>query len=412
VKKVVSVLIILAFSALIYAEGVKFSGILNTGYGRSNTKIVDVGTENQHIISTNMQLNMDYSYEKINFQGTLFGYAYDMPSDDKAQIKNYYEPFDQLDIFFRSLYVSYEATNSLSIGVGILPFSDSTPTKYNNDYVQDGEGIYALNDNNLASIFGLYKTNSSQTIFGLGTIDDLLVPKGNYIDETLRQGGSYTTFLINTYKATDKITVTSELLYNRITYEKIKISDAYLGGIASIYDNSEVSGWSFYNVLGISIYKNNNVAAKEEIFKHTLKGKAEYGDYMMSKYPNNFAIEKGTYYGAAMLWGGRKDFSISKDDFFISAEWFHTFGDWSSGNQGNIYLCQDNQIFNIRNDSYYGVFGWIINANSLVRLSYTYLEFDESTVFGTLPKTVPTEDYIGYQAKEAHIIRAIYSYKF
>ena len=411
-KKIVNILIILVFSILLNAKELNFSGILNTGYGGSDAEIIGESEKYQHIVSTNIQLNVDYSYKKFNFQGTLFGYVYDMPGSDKAQIKNYYEPFKETDIFFRSLYMSYEATNELSIGIGILPFSNSTPTKYNNDYVQDGEGIYMLNDNNLASVFGLYKTNNSRTIFGLGTIDDILAPKGNYIDETLRQGGSYTAFLINTYKATDKITITSELLYNRMTYEKIKIADVYLGGIATVYDDSEVSGWSFYNVIGASIYKNNNIAAKEEIFEHTLKDKAEYGDYIMAQYPNNFAIEKDTYYGGAMLWGGRKDFSIARNDFFVSAEWFHTFGDWSSGNQGNIYLCQDNQIFNVRDNSYYAVFGWIINSSSLVRLSYTYLEFDESGVIGAPAKTVPTEDYIGCPVKNVQIIRAIYSYKF
>ena len=411
-----SFIIILYLSNLLYAQdeqhnNYNISGILNLGYGHLEGNILNEHNKQKELFSTNLQVNLDYKTDKLYFQSTLFGYAYKMPNGEKVKLMNYYEPYHEYDIFFRSLYVSYKINDNYSVGVGFLPFSNSTPSKYSNDYIQDGEGIYMLNDNTLLSLFSVYTTENSRTIIGIGTIDNTFVNVGNYIDDSLRQGGSLTIFAINKITS-GKFTVTSEFLYNYLTYEKKDLSDVYQVGIATEWDDSENSGWSFYNVLGTSIYYNHNEDAKEEIFKNTLGPKAEYGDYIMAKHPDNFAIENKKYYGAAMLWGFRKDFDIGKYEFFTSAEWFHTFGDWTSGNQGNIYLCRDNQTFNVRDNSYYITLGQTFSDTATVRLAYTYLEYNERGKIGAPASTVDTKDYIGTQVNRIKIIKIMFSYKF
>jgi len=392
-------------------NNMNFSGIMNIGYGHAEKNFSNKENETKEIYTSNLQLNADYETNDFYFQSTLFGYVYTMPNNQKAHLINYHDGYEKQDVFFRSLYGSYKINQNLSVGAGYLAFSNSTPSKYNNDYIQDGEGIYMLNDNTLAAVFAVYKEGNSRTIVGIGTIDETFINTGMYIDDALRQGGAYTIFAINTYKY-ERFTFTSEFLYNSLTYEKKDLSDIYQVGFATAWDDSENSGWSLYNVLGASIYDNHNEDAKEEIFKNVLGPKAKYGDYIMAKYPNNFAIENKKYYGAAMLWGFRKDFDIDRQEFFVTAEWFHTFGDWTSGNQGNIYLCQDNQVFNIRDDSYYATLGYIINDQATVKFVYTYSEYNEKGKIGAPASTVDTEDYIGPQINKIEIIRFIFSYKF
>jgi len=414
-------LVILIASVLtlnLMAEGIdntdnnmNFSGIMNLGYGYGKGNFLNKENETKEIFTSNLQLNADYENDDFYFQSTLFGYAYTMPNNEKAHLMNYHDEYEKQDVFFRSLYGSYKINQNLSVGVGYLAFSNSTPSKYSNDYIQDGEGIYMLNDNTLAAAFAVYKEGNSRTIVGIGTIDETFIDTGMYIDDALRKGGAYTIFAINTYNY-EKFTFTSEFLYNSLTYEKKDLSDVYQFGFATAWDDSDNSGWSFYNVLGASIYDNHNEDAKEAIFKNVLGPKAKYGDYIMAKHPDNFAIENKKYYGAAMLWGFRKDFEIGRQEFFTTAEWFHTFGDWSSGNQGNIYLCQDNQVFNVRDDSYYVTLGYIINDQATVRLAYTYSEYDEKGKIGAPSSTVDTEDYIGPQINKIEIMRIMFSYKF
>jgi len=405
------IILILLLSTGLIAGDFSYSGTLNMGYGHISQEYYEKDDYNNGLASANVQLNLDYENSDFYFQSSIFAYGYRMDNGDEVQLPNYYDTVDEQGIFFRSLYMSYKATDNLSIGAGVLPFSNSTPTKYNNDYMQDGEGIYMLNDNSLTSVFGIYKTEHSRTIVGLGTFDQILVPTGNYIDETLRKGGSYTAFAINTYEH-NKFALTTEVLYNHIEYEKKDLADVTVGGVALVYDDSEDSGWSVYGVAGFSIYDNHNTDAKEAIYENTLGPKAPAGDYIASLYPSSFAIEDKTYYGAATLLGARKDFSLYRTDFFVSAEWFHTYGDWSSGNQGNIYMCQSNQTFNIRDNSYFLNTGYIISDSMLLRFNVTYLEYDEQGKIGAPASTVPNDEYLGDGVIKEVLSRMVFTYKF
>lgn len=386
------------------------SGKLSFWYASYDKQIQTGETKEQNLYITNLQINTDYKKDNFYFQSTIFGYIYETQENKQMSNTNYYKPFDKSDIFFRSLYMSYNINQNLTIGAGVLPFSNSAPIKYTDDYIQDGEGINILNNNTLTSIFIKYEIGNSRTIVGIGTIDDILVNTGNYVDEVLEED-SYTVFIINTYNY-NKFELISEALYTDMSYEGIAISEIYLLGFNFAWDDSEDSGLSLYGSVGLSLYDNHNTEAKNRIFTNALKENAPYGDYIMSKNPDSFAIENKKYYGGSHLFGARKDFSISTQEFFVNAEWFHTYGDWSSGNQGNIYFPKNNQMYSIRDDSYYINTGWVINDNTQLRLVYSYLEFKETGKIGGLMSTVPTKDYISEAFTKVEIIRVIFTYKF
>jgi len=410
-------IIILALLSLsLIAGDFSYGGTLNTGGGKVQADVFNPKTQSyekrsENIHLTNIQLNLDYENEDFYVQTSLYGYVYHTKSGDPLKFINYYEPVEKQDIFFRSLYISYKATDEISIGAGVLPLSNSTPTKYNNDYIQDGEGIYMLNDSVLTSVFATYKTENSRTILLLGTIDPLLVPTGNYIDETLRQGGSYSIVLVNKLQM-DKFELTTQVSFNHMEFEQKNLSDAWVSGMALVYDDSEDSGWSVYGVAGFSVYNNDNADSKSAIYDKVFKEKAPAGDYIASLYPNSFNFEKKTYYGGASLLGARKDFSIGKQDFFVSGEWFHVYGDWISGNHGNIYMEQNNQTFNIRDNSYFLNLGYLITNNFMFRISTTYLEYEEQGKIGNLADTVPTEEFIGGGINSQVVTRVVFTYKF
>jgi len=413
-KLLVLIYLVSSLSLNLYANNFVFSGKFQSNYSsmKRETPYKKPPKDLKGMINTNLQLSTDYNGDNFNFQSSVYMYHTKIIGNaPRVTNQNYIKGFKNDDIIFRSLYLSYKTTENLSLGLGILPFSNSATTEFNADYTEDGEGIYMLNDSILTAVFGVYKTENSKTTFGIGTFDDLILPTGLYINEGLSDGGSFTYFAINELKY-NKFKIMNEFLSLHLVYRKKSLADAFNIGTSVIYDDSENSGFSVYGVVGASVYANHNKDAKEAVYKDALGPKAPYGDFIKAKYPNNFAFDNKTYYGAATLLGIRKDFSLFREDFFINAEWFHTFNDWISGNQGNIYFPKNTQMANIRNDSYFLNLGYNINNFNTIRMSYSILEFNEEGKIGNPADTLPSEDYIGISIKKASIFRLVYDFKF
>jgi len=413
-KLLILVYLVFSLSLNLYANEFAFSGKFQGSYSsvKKETPYRKPPKDLKGMINTNLQLSTDYNGDNFNFQSSVYMYHTKIIGNaPRVNNQNYIEGFKNDDIIFRSLYLSYKITENLSLGLGIVPFSHSSTTEFNSDYTQDGEGIYMLNDSVLTAMFGVYKTQNSKTTFGIGTFDDLILPTGLYINEGVSDGGSFTYFIINKLEY-NKWKIMNEFLSSHLVYEKKSLADAFNIGTSVIYDDSENSGLSLYGVIGMSVYANHNKDAKEAIYKNTLGPKAPYGDFIKSAHPNNFAFDNKTYYGEATLLGFRKDFSLFREDFFINAEWFHTFNDWISGNQGNMYFPKNTQMSNVRNDSYFLNLGYNINNFNTIRMSYSILEFNEEGKIGNPSATLPSEDYIGVSIKKASIFRVVYDFKF
>jgi hypothetical protein len=96
---------------------------------------------------------------------------------------------------------------------------------------------------------------------------------------------------------------------------------------------------------------------------------------------------------------------------FINFEWFHTFGDWVSGNQGAPYTSNCNKMYNIRNNSYFVNYGIRLSKEQMITFSYSYLEFDDLQKIGSIDNVSP-DDYIGVKRINASIGKIEYTYKF
>jgi len=394
-----NILFMLLLAVSLYAE-THTSGKIQYNFSSISTDCKSF--EEDEISQTLLQFNLDYNYKDIYIQITPMVNIFH--TQNKFIQPNYYNTWDESELFLRSFYISY-TDNEITFGVGLLPFSDSDTIKYNNNYTSNGEGIYMLNDNNLASVFLLWKHNNNRLITGIGTVDSLL-PNGTYIADELKEN-SYTAFIIDTYTY-NKFKFTNEFLYNSIYFEGVHTGDAYLLGSTIEYNDSEVSGVSIYTTIGASMYKNNSINAKQEIYKRF--GIPEGTELL---YPDSFAINDDTYYGQALLIGFRKDFDIFSEEFYINAEYFHTFNDWSSGNQGNVYSGKATQTFNIRDNSYYINAGYNYNRNLQIKLIYQYIELEESSRIGAPMTTTPNKNYIiPIDLTYTDILSINFSYRF
>ncbi len=391
---------------LINNEYDKFiTGEFNTYYLHRAVDLLNDKTKRQTIAVSTLQFNLEYDVDNWHFQATPVFFGYKTSDGEKLKNINFYKSHQTTEFFFRSFYLSYDF-GEWSIGLGALPFSNSSTSKFHDDYVQDGEGINMLNDNTLTSIYALYETENSRTIFGIGTIDELLLSKGAYIEPALREG-TVSAFVINNYTF-GKYELISEFMYTDMKYNEKDISDIYLAGFSLAWDDSEESGLSLYGAVGGSIYQNNAINVKDELLEAS--SISPVGPLI---YSNNFTFDNKTYYGASTLLGFRQDFDIQNEEFFINVEWFHTFGDWSSGNQGNLYdPAIGTQMYNIRDNSYYINLGYNINKDTQIRLSYSLLEFDETSTLGAPAVTVPNDDYIGEQRGDMQFFSVNFTYKF
>jgi len=399
------------------------SGKFMTYYSDITETLSDNTKENEGLSYASLQLNIDYENNGWYFQATPYMYACHTKSGEPIKNPVMYKPYDRKGLFFRSFYLSY-TYNNWTIGAGVLPFSNSVPMKFSDNVFQDGAGINTINDNDLTAIFFKYKTENSNTIFGYGIMEDILVPTGKYIGSYLRPDTDVY-FLINTYEK-DKWTVTNELMYVDMKFKKVDISKIYLYGLAVSWDDTQNSGLAIYNVSAGSIYENESENATDEIMNTIFEGKnpyakfgvsnTQYGAGVMNKYPSSFNLADGKKaYGASNLFGIRYEMDYFPMETFINVEWFHTFGDWISGNQGNMYNAKLNQTYTIRDNSYYINYGVLLSKNSLLRFTYSYLEFNEYGKIGAPATTVPAKDFLGGSLnvrKKIETFHLIYTYKF
>ena len=270
-----------------------------------------------------------------------------------------------------------------------------------------------LNNDSLTDFLIRYKKETSYTIFGIWTLENIsVIPDGNYIDSSLKKD-ERTFFLIHRNNF-EKFENTFEILYNEMKYERKSLASIILLGANFSYDDSEDSGLSIYSSFGVSSYINHNEGAKKEIFKNILNKNVNEGNALISQFHDSFCFDKNkVYYGGATLFGIRKDFDLFMTDFFVNAEWFHTFGDWSSGNQGTPYDKKINQTFNIIDNSYNAILGWQINSSSLLRIEYTYLEYLKTGKIGAPAITVDNKKFISpNQIRKVEMFQLFYNYTF
>ena len=401
------------FSDSLKENNFKATGVIKSYYTNLNTDKTDGSSQKTQLYYISTQLNFDYNINSFHFQATPYIYTYDTANHKEIKNPIISESYAKSKFFFRSLYMSY-SYEDWSIGAGILPFSNSVPMKYSDDSIQDGVGLNTLNDNDLAGIFGTYKTDNSLTIFGVGNlVNNKVVPTGNYIDASIKEATTVY-FIVNTLQY-NKWSFTNELMYSDMKYNKQKLADALLTGISASWDDSMNSGIVVYDVVGGSIYskKTNNKTNDEFYIDHF--GSVSKGEYLERTFPHSFAMNNDTYYGGSNLLGLRYEIDYLPFESFINVEWFHTFNDWISGNQGNLYNGKINQTYNIRDNSYYVNYGILTSKNSLLRFTYSYIEFSETGRVGALASGIKSEDFFDGTIpvrKKIEAIHVIFTYKF
>jgi len=371
---------------------------------RREVKANRAGISDTKLLNYNaLQLHLNYTNDGFYFEATPYAYGYRGESDFRPSGPNFSEPFSKQDFFFRTLYASY-SVGKLTFGMGVLPMSNSFPNQFKRDYYQDGEGINILSDIDPLAIFMKYKiSEDNQILFGAGYIDTHFVPSGKYYN----QHNLHKTYGIFAKQImyVDKFQILNDLTYTKAMYNKKDAGEFYGYGFGISWDDSEYSGLTVYNTLGLSLYKNNSINVQSDILSDLGLGAVP------PLYAANFSFDTNRYTGAANLLGFRKDIDYFDFESFINLEWFHVMGDWTSANKGSPYHGDGNYMSNIRDNSYYIAYGIKVNRDISVRLSYSYMEFDEKENIGA-PSSVPSENSYGPQLSSINLTKLIFYYNF
>ena len=333
-----------------------------------------------------LQTNINYTNNKWFFQTTPYIYGYQTASNNKLQTISGMKG-DKFDIFFRSLYLKYRLSDTIQIGGGLLPFSNSAFRQYSNDYISDGEGLSTLNNNDLLSAFLTYSFNSNNfIIIGLGTHNSYIIPSGNYMSEKLED--TMTNFLIFKHKK-NKYQVILEMMYSDEKYTNVDVGYSLIGGMGISWDDSMESGWTIYNINGLSYFNSKISRIADRLLSDN-----NINPQLVVDFPEQFALDDDEYYGASILLGFRKDLDIFPLETMINFEWFHTFGDWGSNNRGTPYTSNGNQSYDVKNDSFFLNFGITLSNNSILKFNYTFIEHLRVSKFGKKIESIASEDSI------------------
>jgi len=399
------IFLIIILSLELYTK--EITGMLNAEL--VNTELINDNVHRNVLLNYySLQLNIDKNLNDLHIQITPYIYFFKQTNKSSLPLKsvNMSKPFKKEDIFLRSAYISYKINKKTLIGLGILPFTNSNFSQYNKDYTKDGVGLNTINDSNMLSLFTkYYYTNNSNILFGYG-YHNKKIPLGTYIRDDLRNG-TKTLFAINTNNY-NKFTIINEVLYNDIKYDnKYPLSKQYLYAVGISYDDSDNSGYSIYDTIGFSIYKNNNIKAKNSILKHV-----NMPIYLLKEKHKQFAFNNKRYYGASNLVGIRKDFDIFRKDFFINIEWFRTFNNWNSCVLGTPYNNSYSTMFNIRDNAYTIRGGFVPKKNWTIILKYNYLEYKRTGKIGANMVTIPSNESIVPNFNLLKLIDLKINYKF
>ena len=350
-----------------------------------------------------LQVGFDYTNENFYFSATPYVYAYFTESGDEFKNPNFVKPFKDSDFFFRSLYMSY-TINKLTLGVGVLPLSNSFPVKFTNDYYQDGDGLNTMNDVDPLAVFMKYQfTNENKRLVGIAVADTGFIPTGHYTN--MHNTDKTTGVFVIQNIMHEKFEIINEYIYRDIYYDGVQSGEVHTAGVGVSWDDSEDSGWTFYDVINLSLYKNNTIAVKSKILSNIpLAG-------IPPAYASSFAFDNKDYTGGANLLGLRKDFDLFNIDSFINLEWFYVFGDFTSANRGVVYNSNFNQVANVRRNSYFANYGIRLSELSTLKLSYAYLEFKEAINIGA-PSSTPVYSSFGPQRSHTTVTKLTFTYKF
>ncbi|MEA3228322.1 MAG: hypothetical protein U9P38_04530 [Campylobacterota bacterium] len=382
-----------------------YFGEFKTYFAKIHKSKLKTSNFDELLTYNSLQLNIDYLNKNFYLSVTPYAYIYITESGDELLGANYNKTFKDKDLFFRSLYMSY-SFNKLTFGAGILPLSNSFPMHFTKDYYQDGEGLNIISDLDPLAIFAKYRFNDENKILiGTGVLDAKFIPTGHYINEH-NIDKSYGIFITQTV-IEGKFKIINDFKYTDIYFDKIETGEIFNAGVGFSWDDSEYSGWTFYNTTALSLYKNNSIAAKDAIIDSNTK----ITPLAISNFPHSFVFDNKTYKGAANLFGFRKDLDLFNIESFINFEWFHTFSDWVSTNKGAPYNSNCNQISNTRDNSYFINYGIRVNELSTLKINYTYIEFIETENIGA-PSSTSVEESFGAQRDFADILKISFSYKF
>jgi len=363
----------------------------------------DLKDFNELMNSNSIQLHVDYLNGNFYFSMTPYAYIYFTESGEELKGSNYNDTFKFKDFFFRSFYMSY-SIDKLTFGLGILPFSNSSPMQYSSDYYQDGEGISTVSDLDPLAAFIKYRFNdTNKLLVGIGILDTGILPGGQYINKHNVEN-SYGIFVTQTITQ-DKLKIINDFKYTDVYYDGKRAGEFYNLGIALSYDDSEYSGWTFYNAFAFSLYKNNSINIKNEVLA------SMNSTTIPSGFEQSFMFDDKSYTGASNLFGFRKDIDLFEFESFVNFEWFHTFNDWTSANKGAIYNSNCTQISNIRDDSFFINYGIRISELATFKINYSYVEFNEIENIGA-PSSTPVLDSFGPQRSSTDIFKISLSYKF
>jgi len=407
------ILMIVLFSALTY--GIDFNYKMENNIRLSSSSYSIKDSPKNKDITDNLVRSEYRNYLNLYIDKYLFIASGISVFDNDKEIPNdrtgdFYLNQSKSGIIIEKLYgqlLLYKSDNKISLVYGVIPLSGGNFKKFSRYNEERGNGLFTLINLSLKGGFLVCSNEHYNLRIGQAKWDDSF-----YNDENLAKNneGSNGTFIFYDYTIGKHLI---ELNYIQAEFKKdnYKIGNDTLYGLGYSYDDSEVTGWSIYTILGYSSFKSNTY--------DWLENSGKYNDNtiktikMVNKYkPDEYNFNNDKWYGYSILLGIKKLMDLKGKDVTLGLEYYKASNNWvsmnigtvNSGNSYGYWKHRGGNTIKIYNDIY-------LMKNFIIHTDYTYSYNLKSAKLGSIADTSNNSNIKDLYKKE-NILSFELIYKF
>lgn len=383
------ILMLLAITTVLAISNTNIVLYNETLYNHDNYVLDSMAGEEKHkenTVQNKLRVRLYSNLTKDLYFSTTGVYNVNNVTDDYKKYIMFNKEYKDNEVYFESLYFTYNIYRKLYLTAGLVNFSCGSYTEISElDYIK-GSGLSKIIDTPVEAVFLSWVDNVADwktiTKVGYGSYDKIGIPKSSEVEGTSSDSTGW--YIVHDmYKDFDSI----KFNYFNINVAKDGHTIANSQQVGIGFNKYYVKqGINIYSTLGYTHNKADIDYVKKYVTNIT-------GPYIPLLYPKAFELKEDTTDGYLCSIGIDKDFSTMViDSYSIGAEYTYTSDNW--------YTLVNNRVadhFNTRYLNGHNVYLWTTiraTTNTAIKIYYNAVKLTNASPIGNNTKSIPHKDSI------------------